>query len=63
MCSSDLLDFFITILEELDLQIPENMVSNFKNKIEEYKNTPSPKYDNFYQIRTFYKEFIDNEKY
>jgi hypothetical protein len=54
----DYIKFLIGIGKELNLEIPENIVEQFKEKLNSYKNTFSPKYDKFYQIRTYYERVI-----
>jgi hypothetical protein len=48
----------IGIGKELNLEIPEDTIEQFKNKLDGYRNTFSPKYDKFYQIRTYYERVI-----
>ena len=51
-------DFLINIGKELNLEIPENIVDQFKENLNNYRNTFSPKYDKFYQIRTYYERVV-----
>jgi radical SAM superfamily enzyme YgiQ (UPF0313 family) len=50
--------FLINIAKELNLEIPEDIVSQFKTKLNNYRDTFSPKYDKFYQIRTYYEQVV-----
>jgi hypothetical protein len=50
--------FLVDIAKELNLEVPENIVEQFKTKLDNYRNTFSPKYDKFYQIRTYYEQFV-----
>jgi hypothetical protein len=52
------INFLISISKELNLEIPENIIEQFKNKLDGYRNTFSPKYDKFYQIRTYYERIV-----
>jgi hypothetical protein len=52
------INFLIGISKELNLEIPEDIIEQFKNKLDSYRNTFSPKYDKFYQIRTYYERVI-----
>ena len=55
----DYVDFMLSVVNELDLIIPENSVELFENNLKRFRQTPSPKFDRFYQIRTFYENFIN----
>ena len=55
-------NFMLDVVSELELKIPDNSIELFEENLNKYRMTPSPKYDKFYQIRTFYENFID-EKY
>ena len=57
----DYIDFLINVGKELNLEIPDDLVDDFQQRIEKWKSTNSPKYDKLYQVRTFYQDFI-NEK-
>jgi hypothetical protein len=50
--------FLVDIANELNLEVPEKFVEQFKTKLDNYRNTFSPKYDKFYQIRTYYERVI-----
>jgi hypothetical protein len=52
------IEFLINIAKELDLEIPEDIVAQFKTKLNNYRDTFSPKYDKFYQIRTYYEQVV-----
>jgi hypothetical protein len=52
------IDFLIDIGRDLNLEIPGDIVEQFKDKLDSYRNTFSPKYDKFYQIRTYYERVI-----
>jgi hypothetical protein len=54
----DYINFLLDISKELNLEIPENIVGQFKHKLDNYRDTFSPKYDKFYQIRTYYERVI-----
>jgi hypothetical protein len=54
----DYVNFLIGVAKELNLEIPEDIVEQFNIKINSYKNTFSPKYDKFYQVRTYYDRVI-----
>jgi hypothetical protein len=56
------IDFLCSVGEELALEIPENIVKQFTDSLDMYRESISPKYDRTYQIRTYYENFI-NEKY
>ena len=58
----DYIKFLCSVGEELNLEIPDDIVSQFTQYLGKYRETISPKYDKTYQIRTFYENFI-NEKY
>ena len=58
----DYVNFMMAVVSELGLKIPDNSIELFEENLNKYRMTPSPKYDKFYQIRTFYENFID-EKY
>jgi hypothetical protein len=55
---SDYINFLISVGKELNLDIPDDIVNQFKEKLDSYKNTFSPKYDKFYQIRTYYERVV-----
>jgi hypothetical protein len=54
----DYVEFMLDVIDDLGLIIPENSVELFENNLERFRQTPSPKFDKFYQIRTFYENFI-----
>jgi hypothetical protein len=54
----DYIQFLMGIGKELNLEVPEDIVDKFETKLDSYKNTFSPKYDKFYQIRTYYERVI-----
>jgi len=54
----DYIEFLINIAKELNLELPENIVAQFKTKLNNYRDTFSPKYDKFYQIRTYYEQVV-----
>ena len=58
----DYVRFMLSVVDELNLIIPDNSVELFENNLHKFRQTPSPKFDKFYQIRIFYENFI-NEKY
>jgi replicative DNA helicase len=58
----DYIKFLCFVGEELGLDIPENITKQFKDSLDKYRESISPKYDKSYQIRTYYENFI-NEKY
>lgn len=58
----DYIQFLCSVGEELNLEIPDNIVDQFTEYLGKYRDTISPKYDRTYQIRTYYENFI-NEKY
>lgn len=55
----DYIKFMLDVVDDLGLVIPENSVELFENVLERFRQTPSPKFDKFYQIRTFYENFIN----
>jgi hypothetical protein len=55
----DYVEFMLEVVNDLGLIIPENSVELFENNLERFRQTPSPKFDRFYQIRTFYENFIN----
>jgi ABC-type multidrug transport system ATPase subunit len=50
-----------TEIPESIFKIP-NIIKQFKDSLDKYRDSISPKYDKTYQIRTYYENFI-NEKY
>ena len=58
----DYIKFLIDVGLELDLDIPDDLVDDFKQRIEKWHTTSSPKYDKLYQVRTFYQDFINEHK-
>jgi radical SAM superfamily enzyme YgiQ (UPF0313 family) len=56
------IEFLCSVGEDLGLDIPDNIVKQFKDSLNKYRDSISPKYDKTYQIRTYYENFI-NEKY
>jgi len=58
----DYLKFIRKICLDLNLEIPESFVDAFNKTLQDFRQTPSPKFDKFYQIRTFYESFI-NERH
>jgi radical SAM superfamily enzyme YgiQ (UPF0313 family) len=58
----DYVEFMLRVVDQLGLIIPDNSVELFESNLDRFRQTPSPKFDRFYQIRTFYENFI-NEKY
>jgi hypothetical protein len=56
------LKFIRKICLDLNLEIPESFVDAFNKTLQDFRQTPSPKFDKFYQIRTFYESFI-NERH
>jgi radical SAM superfamily enzyme YgiQ (UPF0313 family) len=58
----DYLKFIRKICLDLNLEIPESFVDAFNKTLQDFRQTPSPKFDKFYQIRTFYENFI-NERH
>lgn len=59
---NDYIEFLRSVGEELNLEIPDDIVSQFAYYLSTHRETISPKYDKTYQIRTYYENFI-NEKY
>ena len=59
---NDYVEFMLKIVNQLGLVIPENSVQLFENNLERFRQSPSPKFDKFYQVRTFYENFI-NERH
>lgn len=59
---NDYIEFLCSVGEELNLEIPDDIVSQFAHYLSTHRETISPKYDKTYQIRTYYENFI-NEKY
>ena len=55
----DYVEFMLDVIDDLGLIVPENSVELFENNLERFRQTPSPKFDKFYQIRTFYENFIN----
>jgi len=55
-------EFLCSVGEELGLEIPNDIIEQFKESLDMYRESISPKYDKTYQIRTYYENFI-NEKY
>jgi hypothetical protein len=58
----DYIKFLCSVGEDLGLDIPEDITKQFKDLLDKYRESISPKYDKSYQIRTYYENFI-NEKY
>ena len=58
----DYIKFLCSVGEDLRLDIPEDITKQFKDSLNKYRESISPKYDKTYQIRTYYENFI-NEKY
>ena len=58
----DYLKFLIELAEQLNLDIPESIYTQWAERVNSLKFSTAPKYDKFYQIRIFYENFI-NEKY
>jgi hypothetical protein len=56
------IDFLCEVGEELGLDVPENIIAQFLESLNKYKDSISPKYDKIYQINNYYKNFI-NERY
>ena len=52
------IEFLLAVAKQLNLDVPDNIVDEFNNKLETYRNTFSPKYDKFYQLRTYYERVI-----
>jgi hypothetical protein len=52
------IDFLVGIAKELNLEIPEDIVEQFRTKLDTYNSTFSTKYDKFYQIRKYYERVI-----
>ena len=58
----DYLKFLIELAEQLNLDVPESIYTQWAERVNSLKFSTAPKYDKFYQIRIFYENFI-NEKY
>jgi hypothetical protein len=58
----DYLKFLIELAEQLNLDVPESIYEQWTERVNSLKFSTAPKYDKFYQIRTFYENFI-NEKH
>ena len=56
----DYVNFLTNVAKELNLDVPEEVINSFKERINEQRKTSSPKYDKVYQIITFYEEFLKN---
>ena len=56
----DYVNFLTNVAKELNLDVPEEVINIFKERINEQRKTSSPKYDKVYQIITFYEEFLKN---
>jgi hypothetical protein len=56
----DYVNFLTNVAKELKLDVPEDVINRFKERINEQRKTSSPKYDKVYQIITFYEEFLKN---
>ena len=56
------IEFLCSVGEELGLEIPDDIINQFTESLNKYRESISPKYDKTYQIRTYYENFI-NEKY
>ena len=54
----DYVEFLNEVAEELDLIVPLELNQKFKENLDRYRNTFSPKYDAFYQVRKHYEEFV-----
>ena len=54
--------FMLSVVEELNIKIPDGLVERFKQGLDLWRQTPSAKYDKFYQVRTYYEKFI-NERH
>jgi radical SAM superfamily enzyme YgiQ (UPF0313 family) len=55
----DYIKFFLETTEELNLEIPEKLIQQFKVLMDRMRQTISPKYDKLYQLRTYYENFIN----
>lgn len=58
----DYLKFLVEMTEQLNLDVPDSIYDQWAERVTSLKFSTAPKYDKFYQIRTFYETFI-NEKY
>jgi hypothetical protein len=58
----DYLKFLVELAEQLNLDVPESIYEQWTERVNSLKFSTAPKYDKFYQIRTFYENFI-NEKH
>jgi len=58
----DYLKFLVELAEQLNLDVPESIYEQWAERVNSLKFSTAPKYDKFYQIRTFYENFI-NEKH
>ena len=58
----DYIEFLCSVGQELNLEIPEDIINQFTESLNKYRESISPKYDKSYQIRTYYENFI-NERY
>jgi hypothetical protein len=56
------IEFLCSVSEDLGLDVPDDIIKQFKDSLDKYRDSISPKYDKTYQIRTYYENFI-NEKY
>ena len=55
-------EFLCSVGREMGLEIPDDIIEQYTESLNRYRNSISPKYDKTYQIRTYYENFI-NERY
>jgi hypothetical protein len=54
----DYTEFLTSVAEDLNLEITDDIIEQFKEQANSYRRTFSTKYDSFYKVRTFYENII-----
>jgi hypothetical protein len=54
----DYTQFLTSVAEDLNLEITDDIIEQFKEQANSYRRTFSTKYDSFYKVRTFYENII-----
>lgn len=60
--SEDFISLFRKIFSDLNMELPDEFIDKLRENIKAQHLTDSPKFDKFYQVRTFYEEQLREKR-
>jgi radical SAM superfamily enzyme YgiQ (UPF0313 family) len=60
--NEEFIELFKKIFSDLNMDLPEEYLTNLRSNVASMRLTDSPKFDKFYQVRTFYEEQLREKR-